>query len=344
MNAFINDYKNKLDKFKESSDLTELFKLWYEAQKEFVKNLEKIELDEKGKEIKKRFDDYFNGTEEDYKKLEKIGKCGEEEREFRKKLEIRKWFFPDGIIEEKDGTKYARQSKRVLYLLKETTALGQIRTRRDKDNEEDQKRKDYVLKNRDRFWNYKDFDFGLKRDILSTDKEFYTNIGIKYDDLQGDNNSFVRRIYQMQYYLTEGKSIDIKKEYKFDNAKNYLLKNPVAYMNLNKMGGGGLGDKFGIWPVYAQIFSDFIKKEIEILSPNIIVCCGTFNVVKELFKEENSQWYDFCGKIKNPNCIVYNMIHPSIPTLKPKKYHDDYQSIFIGRVETINKNKQCIKE
>jgi hypothetical protein len=74
-------------------------------------------------------------------------------------------------------------------------------------------------------------------------------------------------------------------------ALNFLAKNEgfngttekdqCAYMNLNKRGGYGKTDMSRL-KNYVKAYEDFIKKEIELLNPDFVVCGGTYDCVKDL--------------------------------------------------------------
>jgi len=86
-----------------------------------------------------------------------------------------------------------------------------------------------------------------------------------------------------------------------------------GYMNLNKRGGYGNNDEKYL-KAYVKKYLPFIEKQISLLSPKYIVCCGNYELLrKELFKTTDKhnpsksiypQQYKFAQ--------VYNVCHPSI--------------------------------
>lgn len=75
---------------------------------------------------------------------------------------------------------------------------------------------------------------------------------------------------------------------------------------------------------------DFISKELEILKPNIIVCCGSeqYNFIINLFGKETLRGYGYDGKYyKNlqysaeKNVVILYVEHPSKPC-KQNSYYD----------------------
>lgn len=55
----------------------------------------------------------------------------------------------------------------------------------------------------------------------------------------------------------------------------------IAVMDLNKRGGFGTCNHTRLRH-YVEAYEPFIRREIDIISPNIIICGGTFGTVKEL--------------------------------------------------------------
>lgn len=55
----------------------------------------------------------------------------------------------------------------------------------------------------------------------------------------------------------------------------------IAVMDLNKRGGFGTCNHTRLRH-YVEVYEPFIRREIDIISPNIIICGGTFGTVKEL--------------------------------------------------------------
>lgn len=88
---------------------------------------------------------------------------------------------------------------------------------------------------------------------------------------------------------------------------------PFGYMNLNKRGGfENCRDKQ--LKQYVQKYRAFILREIELLSPEIIVCCGCFNVVAGIlglqpWNKADPQHVRLSGKSEWTD--VYYVYHPS---------------------------------
>lgn len=119
----------------------------------------------------------------------------------------------------------------------------------------------------------------------------------------------------------------------------------VAYMNLNKRGGGAAVD-WKIFNAYIEEYKEYIKKEIAIIKPDIIVCCGTYwsliDNVCGLYKNGRAKKWrpgnakDFYYKdaeITNENreviceATVINIYHPSARISK-KDYLERFECIY----------------
>ena len=121
---------------------------------------------------------------------------------------------------------------------------------------------------------------------------------------EGKNSIFPRRIKMMQEILE--KDMD-----------------DITFMNINKRGGFANTDMV-ILNTYAMQFSDNIIKEIEIINPEMIICCGSGlkRIIEMIYKKHNKQI--------NKNII--EVFHPSF-VISDKKYKD----YFIKQLNSINK-------
>ena len=85
----------------------------------------------------------------------------------------------------------------------------------------------------------------------------------------------------------EGLSLRTFRKYRQDAGKiaslidDRLTLDDVAYMNLDKRGGFE-NTKHAILRKYVNNYRDFIRREIAILDPDWIVCCGTFGHVLDV--------------------------------------------------------------
>lgn len=83
-----------------------------------------------------------------------------------------------------------------------------------------------------------------------------------------------------------------------------------GYMNLNKRGGGAKTDPTRL-SAYAKKYSDFIRREIELLRPKIILCCGCFDAAAQAlglksWEEAKIQRYSYPGA----STTVIHIYHP----------------------------------
>lgn len=83
-----------------------------------------------------------------------------------------------------------------------------------------------------------------------------------------------------------------------------------GYMNLNKRGGGANTDPTRL-SAYTKKYSDFIRREIELLGPKIILCCGCFDAAAQAlglksWKKANIQRYAYPGA----GATVIHIYHP----------------------------------
>lgn len=100
-----------------------------------------------------------------------------------------------------------------------------------------------------------------------------------------------------------------------------------ALLNLNKRGGGAESGDCR-YEVYAEDYKEFIKREIEILSPDIVVCGGTYDIVKKLYGQEDSIWETkeepklkyFCRKCSDWESVFFPVYHPSYSYINNEEY------------------------
>ena len=118
-----------------------------------------------------------------------------------------------------------------------------------------------------------------------------------------------------------------------DALKYFNFVNPNAYfgyMNLNKRGGYGSTNSKQL-EAYTLEYYTFIKKEIEILSPDYIIFCGCFDAfVKACRKKDNQCLHNWNRKNpqkqkyninKNKHAYIVNIYHPSRRNSDEKFYN-----------------------
>jgi uracil-DNA glycosylase len=85
--------------------------------------------------------------------------------------------------------------------------------------------------------------------------------------------------------------------------------------NLKKSGGGGSSKYLDIRE-YANSTTPLWKQELEIMNPDIILCCGTFRIVTDLLglqviKMDSHRGYYSVWKRDNGNSILVRFYHPA---------------------------------
>lgn len=142
-----------------------------------------------------------------------------------------------------------------------------------------------------------------------------------------------------------------------DNAleHRYLLQQ-IAYMNLNKRGGGSSVD----WKVlnrYVIAYKEYIKDEIRMLQPDVIVCCGTYwpliDNVLDLYKSNGvKQWQSgderdlrIDTEIDGHKCTIINMYHPS-SRMSDVNYLKRFNNIYtcIPNANSVDNGYELTKE
>lgn len=131
----------------------------------------------------------------------------------------------------------------------------------------------------------------------------------------------------------------------------------VAYMNINKRGGGAKVD-WKVLNLYASTYAEEIKKEICLIKPTLIVCCGTYwplvDNICDLYKpkRDEGEWESGDDKdyyLENVEiqsniygkCTVdiINMYHPSA-IMSDEKYIKRFRSIY--KRSLIEEQDNCL--
>lgn len=201
------------------------------------------------------------------------------------------------IIDEWNSkSKDSENQPKVLYILREENG-----SHSDEYDEDDNRIIGHFYKNKDDFW--------IKEQLCGTKTA-------KYEKLP----PLIKKLVNVQYILEQMKTVDDSENYfRFDDESCKVNIGHMAFMNLNKLGG----DSSVHWPTfkaYISCFKELIKREIEILNPDIIVCCGTYGTLKlEVYEDKDMQERE-TYKIKDKNCIIYNLPHPAARGIKIVEY------------------------
>ena len=113
--------------------------------------------------------------------------------------------------------------------------------------------------------------------------------------------------------------------------KDHTALRSVAVMNLNKR-GGFVGCVWETLEEYVKRYAEFISKEIELISPDLIVCCG--DGVRWLL--ENYVQLDKSLKI-------ISFYHPSYWSISDEKYLQMLQKALANNVISENQNLTAIE-
>jgi hypothetical protein len=102
----------------------------------------------------------------------------------------------------------------------------------------------------------------------------------------------------------------------------------IAIINMKKIAGGGSTD-FNELNVYAFLDKEFIKKEIAIIDPEIIICCNTFIELmwalelRDVQKHISDPETVFKKVYNYENCPIYIFpYHPAHRKSRRKSYND----------------------
>lgn len=123
--------------------------------------------------------------------------------------------------------------------------------------------------------------------------------------VEGKNkrNLFARRIIMLCNALSSG-------DYDNVDSRSLDAMSGAAFMNLNKRGGYRYCD-WSVLEAYTIRFSEYIRREIELIEPDIIICCG--RGVEYLLRE-----HVFKDSCKIPKLI--EVYHPSYFRISDKEY------------------------
>lgn len=140
-----------------------------------------------------------------------------------------------------------------------------------------------------------------------TDKDFFW----LQDVANGaDPKILSRRILIMTNALFSNDFETVKKD-----RDSYNILEKIAYMNINKRGGGSRTNAKEL-QAYATDYKEYIKREIELIDPHFIVCCG--KLVYEIIT-------NILGA-KIDNSKVIEVYHPSYFFISDKKYLERFKT------------------
>ena len=159
------------------------------------------------------------------------------------------------------------------------------------------------------------------------------------DEESARKKRIFQRIIAMQNIINARLDGNIKSEYTYSDFNE--IKKQIAFMNINKRGGSS-HTNFKNLNNYAKNYKEFIKKEIEIIDPDYIICCGTYwqivDHVYDYFKS-NKEWKN--RKKSEPDIDMYyeldingkvvpaiNVYHPAAIIKRNQEYVDLINNVF----------------
>ena len=162
-----------------------------------------------------------------------------------------------------------------------------------------------------------------KRKILFLLKENNDNDGQDVREWTGSingyspNGLFYNRLSAWLYGLTNYTDTSypaIEEAFDAKNQMKALSEYSYAYVNVKKKSGGATADDSIVYD-FGKRYAHYLRQELDILSPNIIVCGGqvVFNVATDIvykeftFTQKNSWVY----YNKENNIVLINSFHPT---------------------------------
>lgn len=134
-----------------------------------------------------------------------------------------------------------------------------------------------------------------------------------------------------------------KIESSFDVDKNKQALNKIAFMNLNKRGGFGniQGENF---LKYIETYKDYIRREIEIINPDVIVWCACNTYKKKymdaIFDDKYKNVWQQKGLVLNKKEIpILRMWHPSVRAKSMEKYLNKFSEVWEEYEKAKDANK-----
>ena len=97
-----------------------------------------------------------------------------------------------------------------------------------------------------------------------------------------------------------------------DSLKLYL--NRIAIVNVCKEHGKGTNTQEEIDAKIAGAvhrYYDFVKEEIDIIEPALVVCCGTYPFIQNEYNEENKICSSGAKHFFNKDRLYIEMMHPA---------------------------------
>lgn len=165
------------------------------------------------------------------------------------------------------------------------------------------------------------------RDWLSDEKGFCELLNSKYKNVW-------RRIVEWTYCINETNETKIASFpsdlFEGENKRVVTdLINSVAVINLKKSSGKAVSDPSEL-NKYSNDDREFIQKQIELISPDIIVCGFTLDFLdKNVYDKEikskpgkNDDWFYYTKKISDKEILIIDFYHPAARKTKIENWEN----------------------
>tara|TARA_Y100000766_G_scaffold262425_1_gene253640 strand:+ start:131 stop:766 length:636 start_codon:yes stop_codon:yes gene_type:complete len=122
-------------------------------------------------------------------------------------------------------------------------------------------------------------------------------------------NNISRWNYGVQSYFKTGK-FDFKNKITKKDRKE-ILKN-IAVINLKKASGGS-SSNMGEIRQHALEDKELLKEQVNLYTPDLVICCGTGNIIPQLNLFEKSKYTKSSEGVvysNNSNPLIINYLHP----------------------------------
>ncbi len=184
----------------------------------------------------------------------------------------------------------------------------------------------------------KEYGMEVDRKAVRRNLSYLLESGYDKDEESSRKKKIFQRIIAIQNIIKARLDGNIKNEYTYSDFNE--IKKQIAFMNINKRGGSSSTD-FKELNKYAEKYKEFIKREIEIINPDYIICCGSYwqiiDHVYDYFKSKK-EWgnrkksepdIDMYYKLNIKGKIVpaFNVFHPSA-IKRNQEYEDLINNIF----------------
>lgn len=184
----------------------------------------------------------------------------------------------------------------------------------------------------------KEYGMEVDRKAVRRNLSYLLECGYDKDEESFRKKKIFQRIIAIQNIIKARLDGNIKNEYTYSDFNE--IKKQIAFMNINKRGGSSSTD-FKELNKYAEKYKEFIKREIEIINPDYIICCGSYwqiiDHVYDYFKSKK-EWgnrkksepdIDMYYKLNIKGKIVpaFNVFHPSA-IKRNQEYEDLINNIF----------------